>query len=97
MPCEQADGSCIPAQNSPNGGVSYTEDLQDLITHEVGHWLWLEDLTSKDGYNLTMNSGLDQPDRGFTDRRRVTLGLGDILGARSAYPCECGFPPIYDP
>lgn len=36
------------------------------MTHEVGPWLWLEDLGPGDAFNLTMFQGAGRPDGGWT-------------------------------
>lgn len=59
-------------------------DLQSIATHELGHWLSLLDLYSSATRSLTMY-GTALP--GQLNKR--TLGLGDVLGARAAYPCSC--------
>jgi hypothetical protein len=72
-------------------------DIQNLMTHEVGHWLGLGDLGDEDRHaQLTMFNGLEDG-AGRVELRKNTLGYGDILGARSIYPCSCPIPDIYFP
>lgn len=92
-PCEQRDDSCTSIC-VPNGAqTGCRAELQSIVTHEAGHWLWLGDMNDQThDTELTMNPS--QPTR---DRFRSTLALGDVLGVRSLYPCSCPLPPIYDP
>ncbi len=83
-PCAQRDESCTPTGKG-------TTDIQDRVTHELGHTLGLADLSQNDARELTMYPA------GPADRHRNTLGLGDVLGIRKLYPCNCPLPPIYDP
>lgn len=55
-------------------------DLQNIMTHEFGHWCGLDDLYDDRDYWLTMYG---YASLGETYKR--TLGLGDILGLRSVY------------
>lgn len=88
-PCEQADGSCTDTGKG---------ELENLVTHELGHVLGLSDLGhgahDEDELNMTMYSGPSPPNN---SRYRVTLALGDVLGIRTLYPCECPMPYIYVP
>lgn len=103
-PCAQQDGSCSDTRLCEAGldalGVRRCyNDLQNVVTHEIGHWLWLADIPSDDGSALTMygsvNSGnVAQP---VTERIKATLALGDIVGARTLYPCGCPLPAVFRP
>jgi hypothetical protein len=56
-------------------------DLQDIATHEFGHWVGLDDLYSDADEDLTMY--------GFGaggELKKRTLGTGDIDGARAVAP-----------
>ncbi|MEM3986606.1 MAG: matrixin family metalloprotease [Candidatus Methanomethylicia archaeon] len=55
-------------------------DLQNIMTHEFGHWCGLDDLYTDQDYWLTMY-GYAAP--GETYKR--SLGLGDILGLQARY------------
>ncbi len=61
-------------------GESDKMDVQNIVTHEFGHWAGLADLYSSADYWLTMYgySGY-----GITYQR--TLGLGDRLGIQDVY------------
>jgi hypothetical protein len=64
-----------------NEGILGTYDVQNIMTHEAGHWIMLNDLyNNKDG-DLTMY-GYGSPG----ELKKVTLGYGDELGIESAYP-----------
>ncbi len=64
-----------------NSGVSGSYDVQNIMTHEAGHWIMLGDLyNSRDSY-LTMY--------GYGSKgelKKDTLGYGDELGIEKAYP-----------
>ncbi len=64
---------------SLNGGANKM-DVQNIMTHELGHWCGLADLYSDADYWLTMYG---YAANGETYKR--TLGLGDILGLEAVY------------
>ena len=55
-------------------------DVQNIMTHEFGHWCGLNDLYSNTDYYLTMY-GI----AGYGETWKQTLGLGDILGLQAVY------------
>jgi len=55
-------------------------DVQNIMTHEFGHWCGLDDLYNDKDYWLTMYGYAHD---GETYKR--TLGLGDILGLKAFY------------
>lgn len=55
-------------------------DVQNIMTHEFGHWCGLDDLYEDENYWLTMYGYADY---GETSKR--DLGLGDILGLQAVY------------
>lgn len=63
-------------------------DLQAVATHEWGHVLGLEDLTTAQADGLTMYARATVADeQGARVLRGLsTLGLGDVVGLRSLYP-----------
>lgn len=61
-------------------GASGTYDLQNIFTHEFGHWLQLGDLYNSSDSELTMYG------YGATgETKKQTLGLGDTLGVQKIY------------
>ncbi|MGB9594072.1 MAG: hypothetical protein ACPL7R_08035 [Anaerolineae bacterium] len=61
-------------------GDLYAYDVQNILTHEVGHWVGLDDLYNSADQDLTMY--------GYGDKgelKKVTLGLGDIAGMNALY------------
>jgi hypothetical protein len=61
-------------------GVSGTYDIQDIMTHEAGHWIMLGDLYSSRDRLLTMYG------YGATgELTKDTLGYGDELGVERVY------------
>ncbi len=61
-------------------GASNKMDVQNIMTHEFGHWCGLDDLYSGSDYWLTMYG---YSNYGVTYQR--TLGLGDINGLKAVY------------
>ncbi len=62
------------------GGTSGAYDLQDIMTHENGHWVGLDDLYDSFSRDLTMYG------YGMTSElKKDTLGQGDILGKQFLY------------
>jgi len=55
-------------------------DVQNIMTHEFGHWAGLDDLYKSRDYWLTMYG---YSNYGITYQR--TLGLGDVLGLQKVY------------
>jgi hypothetical protein len=63
-----------------SAGVAGTENVQNIMTHEFGHWCGLKDLYSSKDYWLTMYGYA-----GYGETNKITLGLGDINGVRAVY------------
>jgi len=55
-------------------------DVQNIMTHEFGHWCGLDDLYDDADYWLTMYGFAD-----YGETHKQTLGLGDILGLEARY------------
>ena len=55
-------------------------DVQNIMTHEFGHWAGLDDLYANKDYWLTMYGYA-----GYGETYKRDLGLGDILGLRAVY------------
>jgi len=55
-------------------------DVQDIMTHELGHWCGLADLYSDVDYWLTMYGYAS-----YGETYKRTLGLGDINGLEAVY------------
>jgi hypothetical protein len=64
---------------------SDTYDVQSIFTHELGHWLGLEDIYRARDTAQTMYGVVE-----FGEIRKRTLALGDVLGVQAAYPCGAG-------
>jgi hypothetical protein len=63
----------------------HSHDVQSILTHELGHWLALEDLYSGNDARQTMFGNT-----AYGETRKRTLALGDVLGVQKAYPCDSG-------
>jgi hypothetical protein len=63
------------------GGSSSSRDIQNVITHEFGHWVFLFDLTGYWDKDLTMYQAIPN---GETKKR--TLEWDDVSGVRTMYP-----------
>jgi len=61
-------------------GESSKMDVQNIMTHEFGHWCGLKDLYQDKDYWLTMYGYAN-----YGETYKRTLGLGDINGLRSVY------------
>jgi hypothetical protein len=55
-------------------------DVQNIMTHEFGHWCGLDDLYDSSDYWLTMYGY-----SGYGETYKQTLGWGDILGLKELY------------
>ena len=63
------------------GGVANTFDVQNIGTHEFGHWVGLDDLYTTADKDLTMYGYGDT-----AELKKDTLGTGDILGVNTVTP-----------
>ena len=63
------------------GGATGTYDLQNIGTHEFGHWAGLDDLYASIDKDLTMY-GYGET----TELKKDSLGLGDISGVNAIAP-----------
>jgi len=61
-------------------GAAGKMDVQNIMTHEFGHWVGLADLYSDADYWLTMYGYA-----GYGETYKQTLGHGDILGLQAVY------------
>jgi len=61
-------------------GEAEKMDVQNIMTHEFGHWAGLNDLYSDADYWLTMYGYSS-----YGETYKQTLGLGDILGLQAVY------------
>jgi len=55
-------------------------DVQNIMTHEFGHWCGLDDLYEDRDYWLTMYGYAS-----YGETYKRTLGLGDVLGLQARY------------
>lgn len=63
------------------GGVCGTFDVQNIATHEFGHWVGLDDLYNINDEDLTMYGYGDK-----SELKKDTLGTGDMVGATTVSP-----------
>jgi hypothetical protein len=61
-------------------GEARKMDVQNIMTHEFGHWCGLDDLYDDKDYWLTMYGYAS-----YGETYKRTLGLGDILGLQAVY------------
>jgi hypothetical protein len=61
-------------------GEANKMDVQNIMTHEFGHWCSLDDLYDDKDYWLTMYGYAN-----YGETYKRTLGLGDILGLQARY------------
>ena len=101
LPCGPSNRPCtdLPACANVTIIERCDHDLQNAVTHEVGHWLLLGDLRTRADEQMTMFGSIGATDNEpfVTERHKVTLALGDMIGARALYPCQCGEPSIAEP
>jgi hypothetical protein len=90
--------SCDPAHGNPCVSKGSGLDVQDMATHEVGHFLGLGHAANPphDDSQLTMY-GADSCPTNAGCRNKDTLGLGDVIGVRALYPTSAPMPTLYDP
>jgi len=65
---------------APACGSANKFDLQNVATHEFGHWLCLADLYGTGDYNLTMYGYVD-----YGECKNNDLYAGDITGIKAIY------------
>jgi len=63
-----------------NTGVTNTFDVRDIMTHEAGHTLMLNDLYDSTDADLTMYGYAS-----YAELKKDTLGYGDFLGLNAIY------------
>jgi len=61
-------------------GEARKMDVQNIMTHEFGHWCGLDDLYDDKDYWLTMYGYAS-----YGETYKRTLGSGDILGLKAVY------------
>jgi hypothetical protein len=82
---------CDPGAGTPCDDDNSRPDLVGVLVHEFGHALGLDHTQDQQDAELTMYSA------GGNRRSNVTLGLGDILGARNLYPTNAPMPTLHRP
>jgi hypothetical protein len=69
------------------------DDVQGVLTHELGHVLGLDHPEGADTRGLTMDISsvlpYEEVPYGYQSREQSTLGLGDVLGMKKLYPWTC--------
>jgi hypothetical protein len=74
---------------APACGSGSKFDLQNVATHEFGHWLCLADLYGAGDYNQTMYGYVD-----YGECKNNDLYTGDIAGIKAIYGTCAGMAPI---
>jgi len=70
------------SEGFPYGDTSkYDVDVQNIMTHEAGHWLMLLDLYDDAASEQTMYGIADE-----LELKKITLESGDIAGIQAIYP-----------
>jgi hypothetical protein len=77
----QAKGVTDPDTEIIDNTNKYDVDIQNIMTHEAGHWLQLNDLYQVAAFNQTMYGIADDG-----DLKARTLAEGDIAGVKVIYP-----------
>lgn len=78
----QADiGDADPDTAPLINGLGYDVDIQNIMTHEAGHWLQLNDLYETDAQEQTMYGYA-----GDGELKKRSLESGDEAGVRKIYP-----------
>lgn len=86
LECDTVMGSSLPwkwtGASNPDAtcGDLLAYDVQNILTHELGHWMGLADLYEAENHDLTMY--------GYGDKgelKKDTLAAGDINGLRALY------------
>lgn len=61
-------------------GTTRTMDVQNIATHEIGHWLGLDDMYGPNDEDLTMHGYAD-----YAELKKDTLTTGDKTAIQSLY------------
>ena len=76
------DTNNTPSSNDPDhNGSTNTYNIQNLITHEFGHWLILIDINDSSCIQVTMDH-----DIGFGEINKISLDTADENGLNWQYP-----------
>jgi len=73
----------IDSWTSGDSLTSYDVDVQNIVAHEAGHWLVLDDLYA--------DSNIDNTMYGYSDEKELIkrdLAPGDIAGIQTIYPVQ---------
>lgn len=77
----QAEGTTDPNSALLPDTAGYDTDVQNIMTHEAGHWLMLNDLYSTAASQQTMYGyALDR------ELKKRSLESGDLAGVKKIYP-----------